>query len=77
MATTTKAETVPPSRFSDAELCAGRYLISTASWRRLVDAGRAPRPIRFGHLVRWSNEVLDQWDADGNPPIRNAKGGRR
>ena len=73
METTTKAETVPPSLFSDTVHCAGRYRISTASWRRLVDAGRAPQPIRLGHLVRWSNAVLAQWDADGNPPVRTAK----
>jgi len=43
------------------------------SWRhiyRLADAGKMPRPIRLGSLVRWRKSDLDQWLADGCQPIR-------
>ncbi len=44
---------------------------------RLSDAGRMPRPVKLGALVRWSRTSLDQWLAEGCPTCRNAKGGRR
>ena len=43
------------------------------SWRhvyRLADAGRMPRPVKLGALVRWSRAELDQWVADGCPSCR-------
>ncbi len=48
------------------------------SWRhiyRMADAGRLPRPIRFGSLVRWRKCDLDQWLSEGCPSIR--KGGAK
>lgn len=69
------------AKFLDAERCGARYDFSPEHWRRLVDAGKAPQPTRFGRLVRWSEAALDDWDDAGNPPIRPtkpvAKGGRR
>lgn len=67
----------PAAKFLDAEGCAARYGFSPEHWRRLVDAGKAPAPRRFGRLVRWADADLDQWDADGNPPVRVVKGGQR
>lgn len=66
-------------QFLDADGCAARYGFSAAHWRRQVDAGKAPGPTRFGRLCRWSLVTLDQWDADGCPPVRTAKrlGGAR
>ena len=37
-----------------------------ASWHhclRLVEAGKAPPPVRFGRLVRWSVDSLVKWEA--------------
>ncbi|TWT92176.1 helix-turn-helix transcriptional regulator [Neorhodopirellula pilleata] len=52
--------------------CSGRHV------RRLVDAGRMPKPIRLGSLVRFLRSDIEQWLADGCPNIRNnAKGGKR
>ena len=42
---------------------------------RLTDAGRMPRPVKLGALVRWPREVFDQWIAAGCPDQR--KGGLR
>ncbi len=66
-----------PAQFLDADGCASRYGFSPEHWRRLVDAGKAPQPTRFGRLVRWSISNLNDWDAAGCPPIRVVKGGRR
>lgn len=51
--------------FLDAEGCAGRYQISARHWLRLVDSGRAPRPVRFGRSVRWRVADLEKWEAEG------------
>jgi excisionase family DNA binding protein len=39
---------------------------------RMADAGKMPRPIKLGTLVRWRRRDLDQWLSDGCPPIRRA-----
>jgi len=44
---------------------------------RLADAGRMPRPVKLGALVRWHRPEVDEWLAAGCPPARTAKGGRR
>jgi predicted DNA-binding transcriptional regulator AlpA len=67
----------PPVKFLDADACGARYQFSTAHWRRLVDAGRAPQPVRLGRLVRWSIADLEAWERDGCPSLRSAKGGGR
>lgn len=41
---------------------------------RLADAGRMPRPVRLGALVRWNRTVIESWIAAGCPVV---KGGRR
>jgi len=65
------------AKFLDTGGCSDRYYFSEEHWRRLVDSGKAPQPTRFGRLVRWSIQSLDEWDAAGCPPIRTVKGGRR
>lgn len=67
-ATAGAAESAP--LYLDAEKCASRYGVSPSHWRRLVDAGKAPQPRRFGRLVRWAEADLGEWDASGNPPVR-------
>ena len=41
---------------------------------RLNDAGRMPRPVRLGALVRWNLCEIEQWIVEGCPAV---KGGRR
>lgn len=53
--------------YFDAPQCGERFGFSARHWVRLVDAGRAPQPIRFGRLTRWSKQTLKQWEADGCP----------
>lgn len=72
----TVAESLPSPRYFTADACAARYGFSPEHWRRLVDAGKAPQPSRFGRLVRWPVATLDQWDASGNPPV-SVRPGRR
>ena len=63
----TQSPDVVAAKYLDAEGCAARYGFSSRHWLRLVDGGKAPRPVRFGRLVRWSVDSLDQWEADGCP----------
>jgi len=37
---------------------------------RLADAGKMPRPIKLGALVRWSRSAIDEWISAGCPPCR-------
>ncbi|MEX0885878.1 MAG: helix-turn-helix domain-containing protein [Phycisphaeraceae bacterium] len=37
---------------------------------RLADAGKMPRPLKLGALVRWRRETLLNWIADGCPSVR-------
>jgi len=40
---------------------------STRTVYRLSDAGRMPRPVKLGALVRWPRQAVEQWIADGCP----------
>lgn len=35
--------------------------------RRLTDAGRMPRPVRLGSLLRWPRESVESWISQGCP----------
>lgn len=35
--------------------------------RRLTDAGRMPRPVRLGSLLRWPRENVENWISQGCP----------
>lgn len=49
----------------------GRLLTcSQAHVRRLADAGRMPRPVKLGTLVRWKRAEIEQWLAAGCPDAR-------
>jgi excisionase family DNA binding protein len=37
---------------------------------RMSDAGRIPRPVRIGALVRWSRQTLENWVSSGCPSMR-------
>ncbi len=56
---------------SVAEMCG----CSARTVRRLSDAGRMPRPIRLGSLIRWRRADLEAWISAGCP--RHEPGGRR
>jgi predicted DNA-binding transcriptional regulator AlpA len=56
---------------------AKRWGCSERHVRRMCDAGRCPRPIKFGSLLKFPAVVIEQWEADGCPNVRNvAKGGK-
>jgi len=42
-------------------------LVSTRHLRRMVDAGKAPQPVRLGGCVRWNRETVAAWLAAGCP----------
>ncbi len=58
---------------SVAELCG----CSARTVRRLADAGRMPKPLRLGSLVRWRRADVMAWIDGGCPPIRFTKGAAR
>lgn len=64
--------------YLDAPQCGERFGFSARHWVRLVDAGRAPQPIRFGRLTRWSIRTLEEWEAAACPNCRpsNRRAGR-
>lgn len=41
--------------------------------RRLADAGRMPRPIKLGGLLRFQRAVVEQWIVAGCPNCRAGK----
>lgn len=43
---------------------------SVRSVYRLADAGKLPRPVRLGGMVRWNRAELESWVADGCRPVR-------
>ena len=37
---------------------------------RLADAGRMPRPVKLGALVRWRRTAIDEWINAGCPSCK-------
>ena len=37
---------------------------------RLADAGKMPRPLKIGSLVRWPRGVITEWIEGGCKPVR-------
>lgn len=56
----------------DAVESAAYLGISKRSLWRLRDSGRMPAPVRLGRCVRWRRRELEQWVAEGCPPVRRA-----
>jgi len=46
--------------------CSARHIY------RLSDAGKMPRPVKLGHLCRWSRAAIEGWIAQGCPSCRQA-----
>lgn len=51
----------------DVEVFAALLGVSTRHLRRMVDAGKAPQPVRLGGCVRWPRATAEAWIADGCP----------
>jgi excisionase family DNA binding protein len=49
---------------------------STRHVHRLADAGRMPRPIKLGTLVRWRRAELEAWIGAGCPSQQPGGAGR-
>ena len=63
-----------PAMLKRAEICElVGYRLRT--WSRHVAAGHAPSAVHVGGMTRWQREVVENWVADGCPPVR--KGARR
>ncbi len=54
----------------DVQAVAKLLSCSTRHVYRLSDAGRMPRPVRLGALVRWSRADIERWIVDGCPACR-------
>ena len=50
---------------------------STRHVYRLSDAGRMPRPLKLGQLVRWRRAELAAWLEQGCPAVRTVRGAMR
>lgn len=64
----------PAAALLDIGAFAGLLGVSTRHLRRLVDAGKAPQPVRLGGSVRWPLPIINTWIADGCPTIRRLAG---
>lgn len=76
--------TPPPTQHGSSSRSAGLLLdvravaaalgCSSRNVYRLADAGKMPRPIKLGTLVRWRAAEIEIWIADGCPPCRTGRG---
>ena len=64
-----------PADLLDVQAVAAMLDCSARTVYRLADAGKLPRPVRLGSLVRWRADELRQWIADGCPAVRVSFGG--
>jgi excisionase family DNA binding protein len=55
----------------DAATLAKLLHVSTRTLYRLADAGKMPRPIKLGALVRWPRQAIVEWIAGGCRPCRD------
>ena len=63
-----KPQSIVPAELLDVR--AVSELLGSCSTRhvyRLADAGRMPRPIKLGSLVRWRRSELESWINSGCP----------
>jgi len=66
--------TVRSSAMLDVSAVADLLSCSTRHVYRLADAGRMPRPVKLGSLVRWSRVAVEAWIAEGCPSCRRGAG---
>ncbi len=61
----------PAAALLDVRAVAALLDCSCPHVRRLADAGRMPRPLRLGSLLRWRRTDLDAWIQAGCPNCRD------
>ena len=70
------AVTPGPAALLDVSAVAELLACSSQHVRRLADAGRMPRPLKLGALLRWRRSTgdpmtgLEDWVTAGCPPCR-------
>jgi len=67
MAPTDVSPSSPPIQMFNVEAVADLLNCSPRHVRRLADAGRMPRPVKLGALVRWNRQVIENWINEGCP----------
>jgi excisionase family DNA binding protein len=63
-----------PAKLLDVQAVAEMLGCSPRHVYRLSDAGRMPRPVKLGSLVRWSARAIDEWVSAGCPSCRKGAG---
>ena len=71
----TKKESLP-AELLDVKDVAALLNCGARTVYRQSDAGRIPRPVKLGALVRWRRAELLDWIAAGCPSCRHIKGGK-
>lgn len=66
-----------PAELLDVKTVAALLNCSPRHVYRLSDAGRMPRPVKLGQLVRWRRSELLRWLDDGCPSVRSARAAAR
>jgi len=51
---------------------AGLLKVSARQVHRMRDMGTMPQPVKLGRLIRWRHGDIEQWIAEGCPPVRAA-----
>jgi excisionase family DNA binding protein len=63
----------PSAILLDVGQVADMLACSARTVYRLADAGRMPRPVKIGRLVRWRQKELEDWVEEGCPRIRSLR----
>jgi len=63
-----------PPKLIDVQGVAELLTCSKRHVNRLSDAGKMPRPVRLGGLIRWNAGAIEDWIAAGCPAVRHVKG---
>jgi excisionase family DNA binding protein len=66
-----------PAELLDVRAVAGVLGCSTRHVYRMADAGRMPRPLKLGQLVRWRRGELLGWDRGRLPRRSHQSGGAK
>ena len=66
--TTVQQKSISSTPLLDVRQVSSLLKCSVRHVYRLVDTGRMPPPIRLGTLVRWSQNIIEDWVAKGCPP---------
>lgn len=59
-----------PAKLLDVDAVAELLDCSTRHVYRLSDAGKMPRPVKLGALVRWQKSAIEDWIVAGCPSCR-------